>query len=293
MERTIWDHDGVTDMEIVAVRRRSREKPISSTSTSTSTSTTTDDSGSSSVGLLLKFNITSFSKQNIKEMIVLKYHTKYNVESKWRNEKIQRYATASNKKSIKRIKMDATPTSSNSRNKDNRSKDKDNNATRTNTSSSSDNDNDDDEYDGYLKGGKLIWIQNGKSRIIFMVNKPNVLISSMNDNGGGDDNDINKNGSSTGKSYNNNSNKTSNSNNAGNNNTSNAFYYTVPLKDPGMIEIKIPTVTSQSAQTSQSLLRLRWIVEDIDTFHRNGKYKESYFSSVMVEEFFHPIEMMS
>jgi hypothetical protein len=147
-----------------------------------------------------------------------------------------------------------------------------------------------------LKGGKLIWIQNEKSRLIFMVNEPNVLIStSTNDD---DDVPTNLENINTRSKNSSGSNSSSSSSNAKNNNSnSNSFYYTVPLQDPGMIVIKIPTITSSSlpssslpsSSQSQSILRLRWIVEDIDTFHTNGKYKESYFSSVMVDEFFHPI----
>ncbi|KAL3935919.1 MAG: hypothetical protein SGARI_002772 [Bacillariaceae sp.] len=41
-------------------------------------------------------------------------------------------------------------------------------------------------------------------------------------------------------------------------------------------------------------MRLRWIVEDLDTHHKEGgRMKESYFSSVVVDEFLHPLQMES
>merc|ERR1712183_533691 len=87
--------------------------------------------------------------------------------------------------------------------------------------------------------------------------------------------------------------------------SSSSLYRTVPLKIPGTIQIKIPVTkttakktttatkasssSSSSSSWNNSSIRMRWIVEDLDTFHSNGTYKESYFSSLMVDEFFHPI----
>ena len=76
------------------------------------------------------------------------------------------------------------------------------------------------------------------------------------------------------------------------NTSSKSYYRTLPLEVPGTIEISLP----ETIQT----LRLRWIVEDIDDFHSvegpddvDGSYgKESYFSSFMVDDFFHPLEIL-
>jgi len=52
----------------------------------------------------------------------------------------------------------------------------------------------------------------------------------------------------------------------------------LPLSGRGIVDIPVDRP-----------LRLRWIFEDVDTFHKGGHNKESFFSSVMLDDFFHPL----
>ncbi|KAL3935832.1 MAG: hypothetical protein SGARI_002808 [Bacillariaceae sp.] len=52
------------------------------------------------------------------------------------------------------------------------------------------------------------------------------------------------------------------------------------LHHPGTLKIHV-----------RSPLRVRLIVEDIDTFHKDGAHLQSYFSSFMIDEFTHPMLM--
>jgi len=124
--------------------------------------------------------------------------------------------------------------------------------------------------------GTLVWIQYGKSRIVLMADAPNVVVT-----------------------------KGKNEMMTKNNETDNKFYEPHLLKEPGTIEIELPEGIQK--------LRLRWLVEDVDTFGHHthegedgnrvaSEYlekqegeaeflqygKETYFSSLMVDEFFHP-----
>jgi hypothetical protein len=51
------------------------------------------------------------------------------------------------------------------------------------------------------------------------------------------------------------------------------------LKASGCVEIPI-----------KRPLRIRLILEDIDTFHEGGAEKETYFGSLMIDEFLHPLD---
>lgn len=52
------------------------------------------------------------------------------------------------------------------------------------------------------------------------------------------------------------------------------------LSAPGLVEVPI-----------YAPLRIRLIVEDMDTFHEGSEAKESYFSRIMIDEFWHPMEV--
>jgi hypothetical protein len=56
------------------------------------------------------------------------------------------------------------------------------------------------------------------------------------------------------------------------------------LLEPGRIDIPI----SSSSLLSSSKLRLRLIVEDVDTFHQGAKERENYFGKFIADYFFHP-----
>ena len=279
IERTVWDHDGITDMEIVLTATPTPTidtVSIPNTTMSNTNANNSNNNNNNNAAAAIAANNSNTSVtllqlrtpfHNVTEMIVVKRHTHYDVESKWRNEKWERYATASNKISKKRIIQ--------YRNYD--------------TAGANANDNKDE----YLKGGTLIWIQNNVSRIVLMVNEPNVLL--WNDNDDYNHSDDNSNGNNNNNNNDDHDNvhtrntATANTNNIINQYNSPLFYQTVPLNVPGTIQLTISTPTTTTITTQRRRVRLRWIIEDIDTFHSNGKFKESYFSAIMVDEFFHPI----
>ena len=66
------------------------------------------------------------------------------------------------------------------------------------------------------------------------------------------------------------------------------------MSNPGTIQIRIPLkatkpIKGNEQKEESTTFRVRWIVEDIDLFHFKGQYKESYFSSMVVDEFFRPL----
>lgn len=249
VDRILWDHDGFTDMEIVVSSYTNDN--VTTTTTVPSTSLISSHDISSSSFILLELT-TPF--RNTSNMIVFKQHTEYYVESHWRDEKWKRSATASNKRARKRIikrnkaSTDTTITTT---------------INNKNDQKKITNNDDEGRYE-YLKGGKLIWIQNESSRIILMVDKPNVIVAGNNDE-----------------------------HNDGNHN--HHFYNkTVSLSNPGTIQIRIPLkatkpIKGNEQKEESTTFRVRWIVEDIDLFHFKGQYKESYFSSMVVDEFFRPL----
>jgi len=40
-------------------------------------------------------------------------------------------------------------------------------------------------------------------------------------------------------------------------------------------------------------MRLRFLVEDVDTFHQGASHEENYFGSLAAEDFFHPVQIMT
>merc|ERR1711865_17288 len=130
------------------------------------------------------------------------------------DEKWKRSATASNKRARKRIIQ---------RNKA---------STDTTATTTINNKNDqkkitNNDYEGryeYFKGGKLIWIQNESSRIIFMVDKPNVIVVGNNH-----DNDEQNDGNHNHHFYN----------------------KTVSLSNPGTIQIRIPLKATKPIQGNE------------------------------------------
>jgi len=81
--RTIWDHDGVTDMEIRRILQQPQPPAVHPTS------------------VVLRL-VTSFSTTSTATLVV-DSHVSYHAETSWRNPDWQRYATASNKRARKRI----------------------------------------------------------------------------------------------------------------------------------------------------------------------------------------------
>ena len=66
-------------------------------------------------------------------------------------------------------------------------------------------------------------------------------------------------------------------------------------KQDGLIDVPIVVASSSPKHLSSksSVLRIRLIVEDVDTFHKGANEYENFFGTYMTDDFFIPLELRS